>query len=68
MTEAMQIQQLYKIARLVLNVDEGMTDENDVECLDWILDKIGITYTDLDKALLGNWDFNEIDMLIREGD
>jgi len=61
-------QELYKIARLVLNVDEGMTDENDADCLEWVLDKIGVFLPDLDKVLLGDWDIGEIEAFIREGD
>jgi len=63
----MQIQQLYKTARLVLNVEEGMTDEDDVEHLEWLLEQIGVYRVDLDKALGGNWNPEEIDELIWSG-
>ena len=61
MKEAMQI---YKTARLLLNVEEGMTDENDVEHLEWLLGQLGVDRIDLNKALSGNWDPDNIDKLI----
>jgi len=67
MIETMHIQQLYKTARLVLNVEEGMTDEEDVEQLGWLLEQVGVCYVDLDKALSGNWDPEDIDKLIWSG-
>ena len=67
MIETMHIQQLYKTARLVLNVEEGMTDEEDVEQLGWLLEQVGVCYVDLGKALSGNWDPEDIDKLIWSG-
>ena len=64
MIETMHTQQLYKTARLVLNTEEGMTDENDVEHLEWILEQIGVYREDLDKVLDGEWDPDIIDELI----
>jgi len=62
-----ETQQLYKTARLVLNVDEGMTDENDVEHLEWLLEQLGVDRVDLNKALGGEWNSEMIDELIWEG-
>ena len=59
--------QLYKMARLLLNVEEGMTDENDVEHLEWILEQLGVDLVDLSDALNGNWDPDNIDKLIWVG-
>ena len=64
MIEGMHTRQLYKTARLILNVEEGMTDENDVEHLEWLLEQIGVYRTDLDKLLRGNWSSKYIDRLI----
>ena len=67
MIETMHTQQLYKTARLLLNVEEGMTDENDVEHLEWLFEQIGVCRVDLSKALSGNWDPDNIDKLIWAG-
>lgn len=64
MIETMYTQQLYKTARLLLNIEEGVTDENDLEHLEWLLEQIGVYRVDLDKALNGNWDPDIIDELI----
>ena len=56
--------QMYKMARLLLNVGEGMTDENDVDHLEWILEQLGVDRVDLSTALNGNWDSDNIDELI----
>ena len=64
MIEAMHTQQLYKTARLVLNVEEGMTDEDDVEHLEWLLEQIGIDRAGLALSLYGNWDPDNIDRYI----
>lgn len=61
--------QLYRTARLVLNTEEGMTDKDDAEHLEWLLGRfVLLTRLDLNKALLGNWDPEEIDMLIRNAE
>jgi len=67
MIETMHTQQLYKTARLLLNVEEGMTDENDVEHLEWLLEQLGVDRVDLNKALGGDWDPDTIDELIWAG-
>jgi len=67
MIETRHTQHLYKTARLVLNVEEGMTDEDDVEHLEWLLEQVGICRVDLDKALGGNWNPEEIDKMIWSG-
>jgi len=64
MIETMHTQQLYKTARLLLNVEDGMTDENDVEHLEWLLEQVGVYRTNLDKLLKGNWDPDIIDEMI----
>ena len=64
MLGTMHTQQLYKTARLVLNVEEGMTDEDDAEHLEWLLDRLKVCRIDLDNALGGDWDPDNIDDLI----
>ena len=63
MLEAMHTQKMYRTARLLLNVEEGMTDENDVEHLEWLLEQIEVYRSDLNKALRGNWDPDNLDEL-----
>ena len=59
--------QLYKTARLLLNVEEGMTDEDDVEHLEWLLEEfLLLTRSDLNKVLSKNWNSEDIDMHILE--
>ncbi len=67
LTKEEHTQQLYKTARLLLNVEEGMTDENDVEHLEWLLEQLGVYRVDLNKVLGGDWDPDIIDELILEG-
>lgn len=56
--------QLLRTARLVLNVEEGMTDEDDAEFLEWLLDQLRVCRIDLDHVLRGNWNSEDIDRLI----
>jgi hypothetical protein len=49
----------------MLNVEEGMTDEDDVEHLEWLLDKfLLMTRSDLDRVL--DKDSGDIDKYILE--
>ena len=56
--------QMYKAARLVLNVEEGMTDEEDLGFLYQLLSMLGIERTDLDTLLGGEWNPRKIDAAI----
>ena len=59
--------QLYKTARLLLNVEEGMTDEDDVEHLEWLLEEfLLLARSDLNKTLGENWNSEVIDKRILE--
>lgn len=56
--------QMYRAARLVLNVEEGVTDENDLEFLHQLLAMVNVERTDLDTLLGGRWDPGKIDTAI----
>ena len=57
--------QILKTVRLMLNVEEGMTDGDDVDHLEWLLDNfLQVTCSDLDRAL--GKDPGDIDKCILE--
>jgi len=56
--------QLYGAARLVLNVEEGVTDEEDLGFLYFLLNSLGVSRADLDVLLCGQWDPDKIDAAI----
>lgn len=56
--------QRYQAARLVLNVEEGMTDEKDLDFLYFLLGSLGIFQSDLDTLLHGEWSPGRIDAAI----
>ena len=51
---------MYQTARLVLNVEEGMTDEEDLEFLWKLLLMLGVERTDIDTLLRGEWSSDRI--------
>lgn len=55
---------LYEAARLVLNVEEGTTDEKDLDFLYFLLHSLETSRTELDVLLHGDWEPNKIDAAI----
>lgn len=55
---------LYEAARLVLNVEEGVTDEKDLDFLYFLLGSLGVSHADLDILLHGEWNPDKIDAAI----
>lgn len=58
---------ILRTARLILNVEEGMTDYDDVEHLEWMLDEyLLLTRFDFNILLNNNWNSEDIDKRILE--